>query len=330
MPASRTFTFTDPESYQAAIRAADIEHFLTTKGDFKAQLTQIDLNHLWMQGGNESLPTISHGKLTAKRAVIEFLARSDQRAYQLNGIEVSPGEIVIDDGGHVHRRCFAPRHWASMSVPPADLAEAGRALTGLELNVPLVTRIVRPPPKLMTRLLRLHAEAVHLAWTAPEKLSHPEVVRSLEEALIYAMVHCWTEGVSVEPSLRVRNHSAIMARLEDFFVANHDHPVYLAEICAATGVSERTLRVCCQEQLGVGPVRYLWLRRMHLARRTLMRADPGAVTVTKVASDYGFAELGRFSVQYGALFGESPSVSLHRTANEGRQEENHPLRLRVS
>jgi AraC-like DNA-binding protein len=121
-----------------------------------------------------------------------------------------------------------------------------------------------------------------------------------------------------------------MGRFEDFLTANHHHPAYLAEICAATGVSERTLRVCCQENLGVSPVRYLWLRRMHLARRALIRADPEAVTVTEVASDYGFGELGRFSVQYRALFGESPSASLHRTANDGHREENHPVRLQVS
>jgi AraC-like DNA-binding protein len=111
-----------------------------------------------------------------------------------------------------------------------------------------------------------------------------------------------------------------MARLENFVAANHDRPVYLMEICAATGVSGRTLRICCQENLGVGPVRYLWLRRMHLARRALIRADPKAVTITEVASDYGFGELGRFSVQYRALFGESPSASLHRRANDGVRE----------
>jgi len=330
MPASRTFSFSDPEAYQAAIRASSIELFPTTKGDFNAELTQIELNLLWIQRGSETLPAISHGILTSKRAVIEFLARYDQPRYQHNGIEVSPGEIVINDWRPVHRRCFTPHHWGSMSLALADLAAAGRALAGEELNVPLVTRIVRPAPKLMMRLMSLHAGAVRLAKTAPEKLSHPGLVRSLEQALIYAMVRCWTEGKSVEPSQRVRSHSAVMARFEEFLVANHDQPAYLAEICAATGVSERTLRLCCQEHLGIGPVRYLWLRRMHLARRALMRADPRVVTVTEIASDYGFGELGRFSVQYRALFGESPSVSLHRIADDCRQEKNRPLHLRVS
>jgi AraC-like DNA-binding protein len=58
-------------------------------------------------------------------------------------------------------------------------------------------------------------------------------------------------------------------------------------------------------------IRYLVLRRMHLARRALLRENSLA-TVTQIATDHGFWELGRFAVAYGALFGESPSESLHR------------------
>src|SRR5262245_44655336 len=99
-----------------------------------------------------------------------------------------------------------------------------------------------------------------------------------------------------------------MARLEDFVSANHERPTYVEEICA-TGVSERTLRVCCNEHLGMGPVCYLWLRRMHVARKVLLRTDPAAVTVTEIARPRLW-ELGRFSVQYWVPFGgERPAAS---------------------
>ena len=91
--------------------------------------------------------------------------------------------------------------------------------------------------------------------------------------------------------------------------------MYLADICRAVGASERTLRASCEERLGMGPIRYLWLRRMHLARRALLGADPATATVTQIATDHGFWELGRFSVSYHALFGESPSASLRKPPN---------------
>ena len=61
----------------------------------------------------------------------------------------------------------------------------------------------------------------------------------------------------------------------------------------------------------MGPKRFLMLRRMHLARRALREAAADA-TVTDIATEFGFWELGRFAVEYKALFGESPSDTLHR------------------
>jgi len=51
---------------------------------------------------------------------------------------------------------------------------------------------------------------------------------------------------------------------------------------------------------------------MGLVRRALREADPSSASVTAVGTRFGFWELGRFAVEYQALFGESPSATLHR------------------
>jgi transcriptional regulator GlxA family with amidase domain len=109
-----------------------------------------------------------------------------------------------------------------------------------------------------------------------------------------------------------RRRLAVVATFETFIAANHDRPVYLAEICAATGTSERTVRTCCQKYLGMSPIRYLWLHRMRLAHHALREATPETATVTVVATDHGFFELGRFSIEYRELFGETPITTLRR------------------
>ena len=55
---------------------------------------------------------------------------------------------------------------------------------------------------------------------------------------------------------------------------------------------------------------------MHLVRRALRRADPLATTVTVIATDHGFWDLGRFANAYRNLFGELPSATLHRAADD--------------
>ncbi len=112
---------------------------------------------------------------------------------------------------------------------------------------------------------------------------------------------------------KIPRHYEIVARFEEFLEANLDRPLCLAEICSAIGVAERTLRFACEAHLGMGPIRYLSSRRMHLARRALLRADPSTATVTRIATDHGFWELGRFAVTYRTLFGETPSETLYGT-----------------
>ena len=78
----------------------------------------------------------------------------------------------------------------------------------------------------------------------------------------------------------------------------------------------------------MGPIRYLTLRRMNLVRRALQRADASTATVTQLATDHGFWELGRFSVNYRQLFGESPSETLRRPSDDKAIKLDLPSSLR--
>src|SRR5262249_15718217 len=156
---------------------------------------------------------------------------------------------------------------------------ASRALVGHELTDRPGIRLVRPDPAHTMRLMRLHAAVRALAEASSETLARPQVSAALEHELFHALLTCLDDKVPAKVGSGWRYHTAIINRFEEVLTVNCDRPMYLADICAAVGASERTLRASCEERLGMGPIRYLWLRRMHLARRALLNADPAIATV---------------------------------------------------
>ena len=106
------------------------------------------------------------------------------------------------------------------------------------------------------------------------------------------------------------SRAQIIQRLEEFLRDHRDEPIQVAQLCAVTGVSERSLRNACHAVCGTSPKRYVTRRRMEAVREALATARPGQATVTRIATDYGFFELGRFAATYNALFGERPSETL--------------------
>ncbi|TYL73996.1 AraC family transcriptional regulator [Bradyrhizobium cytisi] len=320
MPWSGVLSFTDSISYQAAFQSIDIELLPAVKGKFHAELTQVGMNKLWVHAAHEDLPRICTGAVKPRRAAFGFLTRANQPAMQHCGTQVLPGDIVINDTDLMFRRTEADCDWGAMSLSSDDFEALYNAVTGHEFAALARKHPVRPPSELMSRLLNLHAMTVQLARTAPDILSFPSVIRALEEDFILVIVRCLTEGQTQKMTTGGRRHDLIMARFEEFLECHPDRPLYLTEICAAIGVAERTLRAACEAQLGMAPIRFLSMRRFHLVRRALRQADPSKTTVTRIAIDHGFWELGRFSVAYRALFDESPSESLRRSCDNTLKE----------
>ncbi len=325
MPSSAIQTFTDPHEYQSAIRANDVAVVLTGSGPFQAKLTRMDLHQLWMRSGESSLPYLMRGTWPKNRSIIHFLTGSDPTGYHNNGLELTPGSILINPVGTEFYRRSTGRQCGSMSLSPDDLAAAGRTILGRELTAPAASQIFRPTPEALARLLRFYEAAEKLAATAPELLAHPEVARAMEQELIRAMVLCMADGELVRNERSSSQRGPVMRRFEQILAENLNEALYVPEICAAVGVPERTLRLYCADRLGMSPHRYLWLRRMHQARRELALADASKTMVTEVATQHGFWELGRFSVEYRQLFGEAPSTTLRRSPHLPHRLDQFPV-----
>jgi AraC-like DNA-binding protein len=87
----------------------------------------------------------------------------------------------------------------------------------------------------------------------------------------------------------------------------------VAELSASLKVSPRTLHKAFYIVAGVGPAAFFLNRQLHQARKLLQQANPTSAKISSIAAQLGVTELGRFSVRYRRLFGESPSVTLRRS-----------------
>jgi AraC-like DNA-binding protein len=311
MPWSRIVEFSDPLSLEAALQSVSQAEILpTVRGQYQVQATQIGMDKLRMQRFQVNLPQIVTVAAAPDRKSIGFLVEGGSSDLHHCGLKVAAGDMLVYGNDVLHQRSGSDFRYGTMSLPVEDFAVICRAIVGREFLEEPRRTVARPDPELMSRLLKVHEVVGQLAYDIPDLLHRPEVHRALEQQLIHIMVRCLADATGIQMTRGAICHEAIIVRFEEYLEANLLSPLFLPEVCAAIGVSERTLRASCEEHLGMGPIRFLMLRRMHLAHRTLVRADPSSATVTRIAIDHGFWELGRFSAAYRALFGELPSETL--------------------
>src|SRR5262249_23444303 len=144
MPHSTVREFDDPLSYKATIRNTDVEVFPTAKGRFHGKFINVNFDRLWLQGVSESLPRVDVGHVKPSRATSGFLTNFNQPAIQHCGIDVSPGEIILNNFSMMHRRTGSACQWGAMTLAPDDLARLSESIVGRELAVPTASQILRP------------------------------------------------------------------------------------------------------------------------------------------------------------------------------------------
>jgi AraC family transcriptional regulator, ethanolamine operon transcriptional activator len=117
----------------------------------------------------------------------------------------------------------------------------------------------------------------------------------------------------------------VVERAESYLRAHIDTRVSVSTLSRIAGRSERGLRNAFRSVRGMSPKRYMLLTRLEGVRDALSHASDGPATVTGIATDYGFYELGRFAADYRRAFGEAPSETLRgvQRGSSREQVEHH-------
>ena len=295
MPSSLVRTFTDPDEYAAAIRQGTMGLTITQRGTFIAKLCLIDLHRLEIQRFSANLGWTAHIDYPGGWAAIAFQTRPGPSMMR-HGRECAFTSVTrLGAGQSYYLRSPGPPSYGTISLPIDEMACLGGAVGGHDQTPPKDFLILNPSPSALAKLRRLHKAAGDLAEDAPAVLAHPEAARGLEQALIEAMMDCLGGGEVHEDNAAHGQHAVIMRCFHRAIERHLDEPLYMSDLSRQLGVSARTLQVCCQEHLGMGPKHFLLLRRMHLVRRALRESTPADTTVTEILMRYGFWHFGRFA-----------------------------------
>ena len=312
MPGSGTRTFLEPDHYEASLRQAQIEIVIALSSKFKARLTWAELHDLQVLRCEEDFPRIAYVCLGPQLSFVTFPAHSGPLPVS-GGTELRPDEIVFHGRGErLHQSTPGSFVLNVIALDPVQLEQYGRALSGKPFTLPQEGKILRPSARGVARLRRLHAQVCRLAETKPKLLAHTEVARAIEQDLIQALVACLTTTSMRADGPTKRGHASIMIRFEEVLAEHLGEPLHMTELCELIGVTERTLRSCCAEFLGMSPTRYVLLRRLSRARVALRDAAPDGANLLELVRGFGFAELGHFEAAYRTAFSETPLTTLQR------------------
>ena len=98
-------------------------------------------------------------------------------------------------------------------------------------------------------------------------------------------------------------------RARDYIHAHAHTSITLEALANHAGCGYRTLQVAFTEAFSLSPMAYVTAVRLTYVREELLAAEDG-ISVTDIASKWGFTHMGRFSQSYQRKFGVRPSETL--------------------
>jgi AraC-like DNA-binding protein len=104
---------------------------------------------------------------------------------------------------------------------------------------------------------------------------------------------------------------AVVRRAVAFIDEHADRGISAADVAADAHVTIRAIQLAFRRHLDTTPSAYLRRVRLHHAHQQLIAASPGdGVTVTDIATRWGFTSPSRFAASYRDAYGVLPSYTL--------------------
>ena len=278
----------------------------------RGRVVRVSTGDVSLSVGDWSADIRTRGSIGGDRVSLGVKLDADSLHYSFrSGAEVLPGDIyTLARGDDVDYRVSGRIRYAFVSLDPQLLLRQG-AEDALRRERPFweVRRWFCASASMRALIAHSVQSLIGRVLRTDEPLTAP-ALRQLEGELVEPFL--W--GFVFDESQREERHAlsgtAIVRMVEDWVDGRPPAAILLPDLCRELRLSRRTLQRAFRETLGMGPVRYLMLKRLAAVRAVLGRSERGATTVSEVAQRHGFWELRQFETHYRRTFRESPADTL--------------------
>jgi len=297
--------FDDPDEFAAAQRGLDVRIDNTGRRPFRARTGFFDTGVCGVQFGWIRDHAVARASCDRDRFFF-LIGPEEASPWTCLGAPMEQYSVGIFPGGSENVvKMPSGFELATVSIDPKAIWRAAEALgygdLKLTTSAPAILQAAPPPVISIRRFLRHFPRMLHNTHADSSQRFWMDRTLPRLTARLLALEH------SSAADDRILSRHRILNRVEDFLEANPDAPIYIADLCVAAGVSERTLENVFHQCFGLSPIRYLRVRRLHQVRRALRACDPRTTSVSEIASLFGFFHFGHFAADFKALFGQTPS-----------------------
>jgi AraC-like DNA-binding protein len=191
---------------------------------------------------------------------------------------------------------------------PADTTLCIISMTFLEAVPARRVQLRSADPQYVSELLTF-AQAASGGGTPDRRCTIGEI----DDALTRRIRATVETSEILAPGLSSRNlRASAVARACRYIESRLAKPVSLAELSKHCGVGVRTLEYGFRQFYDTSPISFIKSQRLTRTNDALMHAVAPATSISKIARCAGFTHMGQYCQDYRALFGESPSMTLHR------------------
>ena len=206
-----------------------------------------------------------------------------------------------------------PRETTGVALRRKLLVDTVAALSGVDPeDIDFDLRVLDLMPPAAERFRAGLSTLVWQACGSGLKTPPAGAAEAISDAFFGLVVDAYLFARPDRPRGRTRPPEQIVRMAEEKHFSAGGSPVSLADLCVAAGTSQSALYRAFHEVCGESPLAYFRKRRLATARSMLLHSDFERGAVKFAAISAGLTELGRFSVEYRRLFGESPTATLAR------------------